>query len=157
MCWNKGQDVFAILYPVLSLSSCSGQCPSIALTQLFVPPNTIFLLFHLISSTERVIPLHPEKPLIIYFCFCPCGMFLKGHRAIVKDRAELQRLLPCLYTDSYLMHVSDCGVCEVMCVFNCLCLHLCMCCVSVCAAEISSSRVAAVCVSQCLRVICVWR
>lgn len=80
---------------------------------------------------------------------------LKGHRAIVKDRAELRRLLPCLYTDLYLMHVSDWGVCVCACVwndvcaFNCLCLHLRRCCVSVCAAVISFSRViAGVCVCE---------
>lgn len=43
---------------------------------------------------------------------------------------------------------------EMMCAFNCLCLHLCVCCVSVGAAVISSSRVTAgVCVCVCVSVV----
>lgn len=109
---RKAGHVCVILYSVLSPSSCTRQCPSIALTQLLVPPNTIFLLFHLISSTERIIPLHPEKPLIIYFCFGPCGTFLrKVSVPLWRIDAALPRLLVCLYTDLYLMHALDCGAC----------------------------------------------
>ena len=81
-------------------------------------------------------------------------MFLKGHRAIVKDRAELRRLLPCLHTDFYLMHVSDCGVTLCVCLIAFVCTCACALIDSVCAAVISSSRVTAgvclfVCVSVC--------
>lgn len=87
--------------------SCSRRRPSMALTQLFFPPNTIFLLFHLISSSERVIPLHPGKPLIIYFCFCRRGMFRKVTAALRRTEPSLWGRSPCLYTVFYL---SDCGV-----------------------------------------------
>lgn len=80
----------------------------------------------------------------------------KGQRAIVKDRrsaAEAARL----FVHRSLSHacIGLWRVCarEMMCAFNCLCLHLCVCCVSVGAAVISSSRVTAgVCVCVCLGV-----
>ena len=37
-----------------AMFSSGSQCPSMPLTQLFVPPNTIFLFFHLISSTKSI-------------------------------------------------------------------------------------------------------
>ena len=87
------------------------RCPSLAPTQLFVPPNTIFFpLFHLISGAEHLIPLHPGQPPIIYFCFCLRRVFPKGHRAIVRD-GVVAAVEVC--TDSY------------QCVCVCVCVKLC--------------------------------
>lgn len=113
--WAPSDTVCSIEPRQLELLSPFNSSNSIILS-----PNTIFLLFHLISRAVRVIPLHPERRLIVYFCLC--GMFHKGHRAFVKDSGALRRLHSCLYTDPYLMH--QIVVCVWNYVINGLCFQL---------------------------------